>query len=111
AENLLILSSSPYREGIQAKWQAINQTLAGHFAMNVIYCNRVGIEDGVTFWGGSAVYTNDGQLLGRAAELEPQILTVNLHLNPGVRAKSVFVRDERPDVVLKELGIIWKQRL
>ncbi|GBR75925.1 carbon-nitrogen hydrolase, partial [Candidatus Termititenax persephonae] len=42
AENLLILSSSPYREGIQAKWQAINQTLAGHFAMNVIYCNRVG---------------------------------------------------------------------
>ncbi|MDR1997260.1 MAG: hypothetical protein LBQ83_02930 [Candidatus Margulisbacteria bacterium] len=111
AENIIILSSSPYREGIQDRWHSINQNIAYNFAVNVIYCNRAGVEDGVTFWGGSAAYGRDGKLLARAADLEPRTILVELKNDPEKRHDSVFVRDERPEVVLKELQRIWQAEL
>jgi predicted amidohydrolase len=111
AENIVIISSSPYRAGIPKHWQNINRSIAENLAVNVFYCNRSGVEDGVTFWGGSEVYTNDGQLLSRAAELKTETLFLDLPENRGARAQSVFVRDERPEVVLKELSRIWQSAL
>ncbi|MDR2431357.1 MAG: carbon-nitrogen hydrolase [Candidatus Margulisbacteria bacterium] len=108
AENIIILSSSPYREGIQERWHSINQNIAYNFAVNVIYCNRAGIEDGVTFWGGSEVYGGDGRLLKRAADLEAQTILAELKNDPEKRHHSVFARDERVDVVLRELHRIWQ---
>jgi predicted amidohydrolase len=111
AENVVIISSSPYRAGIAKQWQNINRSIAENLVVNVFYCNRAGVEDGVTFWGGSAVYTNDGQLLGGAAELKSETLFLDLPENREARQQSVFVRDERPEVVLKELSRIWRTEL
>ncbi|GBR73049.1 carbon-nitrogen hydrolase [Candidatus Termititenax aidoneus] len=111
AENVVIISSSPYRAGIEKQWQNIQSGIAENLAVNVLYCNRAGVEDGVTFWGGSVVYTDDGQPLGRAAELKPETLLLDLPENREARQQSVFVRDERPEVVLKELSRIWQSVL
>ena len=44
----------------------INQAYASLFTSFVVHANRVGYEDGLHFWGGSSVYTPNGQLLVRA---------------------------------------------
>jgi len=59
ATTLVCLSSSPGR-GIEGDtlgsanaWQQLTSTTAMFLNCRVLYCNRVGYEDGVNFWGGS----------------------------------------------------------
>jgi predicted amidohydrolase len=111
AETLIILSASPFREKVAEYWQSINKMYAEQFTLNVIYCNRVGVEDGVTFWGGSEAYAAGGTLLGRAPLLKEAILDITLNQDTvQQRLRSPFVRDERPEIVLKELQRIWHER-
>jgi predicted amidohydrolase len=112
ATTLYILSSSPYREDIPAYWQSLNQFYAEKFALNIIYCNRVGVEDGVTFWGGSEAYTANGTLIQRAPLFDQAALeiTVDHSVARSSRIASPLFKDERPDLVLKELKRIWHER-
>ena len=113
AQYLIIISASPYREGISKTWKDICITHAKSFALTVIYCNRVGIEDGVTFWGGSMVISPEGAILAEATQLTEAILTVSIDTAKAQhhRQFSPFIRDEKKAVVLKELERIWRDEL
>lgn len=109
---LIIISASPYREGIAKTWKDICTMHAQAFALNVIYCNRVGIEDGLTFWGGSMVIGPDGKVLAEAPQLEETVLQIKLDEKKlQQRQYSAFVRDEKRAVVLKELERLWRHEL
>jgi predicted amidohydrolase len=71
----------------------------------VIYVNRVGIEDGVSFGGGSFIYGPSGRLLARAAYLDPDFLVHRLDLTAvrEARKRWLFRRDEKPEIILRSL--------
>jgi len=85
--------------------EEVNQTYAALFTSYVLHCNRAGIEDGVNFWGGSAAYGPDGEVLAQASYFEEHRLRVDLDLAEvrRVRQRLPLLRDERPDLVLREL--------
>jgi predicted amidohydrolase len=67
-DNIFVLANSPTRGfqngkiSIAEKWYSILQTTSILTKSNVIFINRVGFDDGLGFWGGSAIYQN-GQLI------------------------------------------------
>src|SRR5512138_3823246 len=67
ATTLICLSSSPGRgltgeEGLGSAlaWQKLTATVAMFLNCRVLYCNRVGYEDGINFWGGSEAIAPSG---------------------------------------------------
>ncbi|MBL8695023.1 MAG: carbon-nitrogen hydrolase [Planctomycetes bacterium] len=92
-------------------WEAILEAQAALFQTFVIYCNRTGVEDGVTFFGGSRVIDPFGNVLARAAELEEGVASATLE-DEALRRARVFApmrRDERPELVLRELRRIVEE--
>ncbi len=87
-------------------------TYAELFQCYVCFCNRVGCEEGVTFWGGSRVVAPDGTITAQAPLLEPAELTAAL--DPSLvrreRARTQLLSDERVDLTLRELERIRQER-
>ena len=119
ATTILCLSSSPGRGitqadtlGSTASWQKLTSTTAMFLNSRVIYCNRVGYEDGVNFWGGSEVIDPSGAVTARGAILEEDFVIAGI--SEGMlrreRISSPMMRDENLFVTLKELKRIGKER-
>ena len=116
ADILLMTSASPGR-GVtdeqlgSAKWvETINQTYAGLFTCFVAHTNRVGFEDGLNFWGGSTVFDPDGKLIVKAPNDIETVTYASLDLGQLRRTRSrlPLLRDEQPELVLRELERIMR---
>ena len=69
------------------------------------FCNRVGYEDGVNFWGGSQLVGPDGDISARAKLFEEDLLFAEvdgLAVQRARRASRHFL-DDNPDLVMKTL--------
>lgn len=97
-----------------ARWaQKLVQTYAGLFGSPILYCNRVGFEDGINFFGESMVANADGAILAKAVPFDEQLLIqqVDLEATRRSRAAQPFLRDERTDLVVRELDrILTKEK-
>ena len=86
-------------------WELMGEAVSFFGTAYVVYANRAGSEDGVTFAGGSFVYAPGGTLLGRAASVEPDLLFCDI--DPAAVAKArktwLFKRDERPEAIWRSL--------
>ncbi len=71
---------------------------------------RVGFEDGLGFWGGSVVFDPHGELVARGPFHEEAlfIAELDLHQLQRARARLPLLRDERPELVHRELKRIRK---
>jgi predicted amidohydrolase len=112
ADMIICISAAPGRgiEGGDAfetsrMWELMGEAMSFFSTAFVLYANRVGIEDGVTFAGGSFIFAPGGRLAGRAAYLDPGLLLrrVDLSAVRDARKKWLFKRDEKPEVVLRSL--------
>lgn len=111
ADLMLFTSASPGRGVTEeilgsAKWvETVNQTYAGLFTTFVAHANRVGFEDGLNFWGSSTVYDPDGRLIAQAPADHEGLTFAELDLAQlkRTRARLPLLRDERPDILLREL--------
>jgi predicted amidohydrolase len=111
ADILIMISASPGRgvtdEQIgSAQWvQTVHQAYAGLFTTFVAHANRVGFEDGLNFWGAATVFDPDGKLLVRGPYNEEAITYAALDLSQlrRTRARLPLLRDEQPEMVLREL--------
>jgi NAD+ synthase (glutamine-hydrolysing) len=114
AEIFILTSASPGRgvtsEHIgSADWvETVNRAYAGLFTSFFAHANRVGFEDGLYFWGASTVFDPDGKLLGKGPfDLEAITYSVlDLQQLRRTRTRLPLLRDERPEMVLHELGRI-----
>jgi len=114
ADIMLFTSASPGRGVTEeilgsAEWvEMVNRTYAGLFTNFIAHTNRVGFEDGLNFWGGATVYDPDGKLVVKAPYDQEGITIAELDLNQlrRTRIRLPVLRDERSDVVLKELSRI-----
>ena len=78
-------------------------------SLYLVFCNRVGYEDGVNFWGGSAVIGPDGDPVAAAPLFTEHLLLASLR-DEELRRTRRFSRhflDERPELLLRELKRLW----
>jgi predicted amidohydrolase len=115
ADMLIFSSSSPSR-GLDAsdrlsgsRWvELVNQAYASLFTDFVIHVNRVGYEDGKNFWGGSSIADPDGAFIVHGHYFDETLIVRSIDLNQirRVRSRLPLLRDERPDLVQRELARI-----
>lgn len=86
-------------------WELMGEAVSYFSTAFVLYANRAGSEDGVTFAGGSFVFAPGGRLVARGAAAEPDLVVCRVdlaELGPA-RRKWLFRRDERPEAVWRSL--------
>jgi predicted amidohydrolase len=112
ADLIIILSAAPGR-GLTADetfatsrmWELMGEAVSFFSTAFVIYCNRAGFEDGKVFAGGSFIFGPFGRRLVKAPEAEEDLLLADLRLDDirAARKKWTFMRDDRPEVILRSL--------
>ena len=115
ADILIFSSASPGRglnehDKLESAWwvENVNQSYANLFTSFVVHSNRVGYEDGLVFWGGTTAYDPKGERLAYGPYFEEALTFAILDLNQirRTRARLPLMRDERADLVQKELNRI-----
>ncbi len=93
-------------------YQALHRAYASTLTCFVLACNRVGQEGGLRFWGGSEVVGPDGTCLAQAEGSQEQLVLADLEPETlrRQRIKLPLLREERPELVLRELQRIVGQR-
>lgn len=119
--DIFILNSASPGRGLDeserldgSRWvELVNQAYGSFFTSYVVHCNRVGYEDGKVFWGGSSVVSPDGTFLLHGLYFEEALLTQTIDLNQlhRTRARLPLLRDERPELVQRELTRILNARM
>lgn len=118
AELLVSLTASPSRlggEGTESDQRRINhdhhRTYARLLSLYSVFINRVGIEDGVAFWGGSAVMDPSGRTIVSSETADEALMTTTVDESVVRRARrsSRHVLDERPEIVLQNLERIRRR--
>jgi predicted amidohydrolase len=106
---LFVISNSPVRgafdDDLYSKkfWNTTLEFISGNLTMNVIFVNRAGIEDGISFWGGSSVYSALGNKILELPLLEEkeEIIKLETDLVRRARINSPYYRDEKHDIMKK----------
>lgn len=120
---LLVLAAAPGRgvwEGGEAggrfassdAWERIARATAQLYGVYVVLANRVGVEGGITFAGGSLIAGPGGELLARAPAHGEMLLHAELSLDEVHRARRPFAhaRDDDADLIRRELDRLLGQR-
>jgi predicted amidohydrolase len=96
--------NEPGRIGSARTWERMNTFYAVNHSVFYIFANRLGVEDGVGFWGGSEVIDPFGELLIKGSYFDEQLLICDLDLDlvRRARVKSPLLRDEKIDFCLRE---------
>lgn len=120
AATIICLSSSPGRGltederlGSTIAWQRLTSTTATFLNARILYCNRVGYEDGINFWGGSEAVAPCGRSIARAKLMEDDLLFASLNEGELRRERilSPLMRDENLHLTIRELQHIEERRL
>ncbi|MGA2586100.1 MAG: nitrilase-related carbon-nitrogen hydrolase [Candidatus Aminicenantales bacterium] len=112
AETMIAISAAPGRglsgdKGFASSrmWELMGEAMGRFSQAFVLYCNRVGIEDGVVFAGGSFIFNPMGERLSQAAYFEPELVIREIDMNEVRKARKnwPFKRDDKPEVTLEAL--------
>ncbi len=98
-------NSTGRRSNIENEWRDINRFYARMLQCYVVFVNRVGDEEGLSFWGGSHVYGPWGELVVEAPLDEPALVTAELDLaNVRTRRREMpLVKEARLALLNREL--------
>ncbi len=121
AQVLVNVSSSPGRDlaathaiglGTAASWRTLLRAYAQLTTSVVVFCNRVGVDESISFWGGSEVIAPSGEAVLSAPLHEEALVIGDVDL-ADVRRERIslpLLRDERPELLARELGRIIAER-
>jgi predicted amidohydrolase len=120
AQILVNISSSPGRDvaavndgglGTANSWRTLMRTYAQLTTCFVVFVNRVGVEESVTFWGGSQVIDPAGDVVFEAPLLDSGLFMTDIDLDDVRRERTALplLRDERPEFVLHQLERITRE--
>jgi predicted amidohydrolase len=121
AQILINVSSSPGRDlasknevglGTATSWRTMMRTYAQLTTSFVVFCNRVGVDESISFWGGSEVIGPNGEALLSAPFYDEGLFTVDVSLGDIRRERIALplLRDERPELHVRELQRIVEER-
>jgi predicted amidohydrolase len=85
-----------------------HRTFARLLSVYFVFCNRVGYEDGVNFWGGSEVIDPSGNVVQKGKIIEEDLFFVDIDLNEVklARHQARHFLDEDKDFIIKSLNDI-----
>ena len=113
AQILVNVSSSPGRDlaatnevglGTATSWRTLMRTYAQLTTSFVVFCNRVGVDESFSFWGGSEVIGPTGAGVAGAPLFEEGLFYADVDL-ADVRRERIALplpRDERPELGARE---------
>jgi NAD+ synthase (glutamine-hydrolysing) len=121
AQLLINVSSSPGRDlaatnevglGTAASWKQLMRTYAQLTTSFAIFCNRVGVDESFSFWGGSEVIGPTGEALLSAPLYDEGLYSVTIDTTEVRRERIALplLRDERPELQVRELMRIVAER-
>jgi len=121
AQLLINVSSSPGRDvaalhqeglGTATSWRTLNRAYAQLTTSYVAFVNRVGVDESFTFWGGSEVVGPGGETVLGAPLHDEGLYLADLDLAELRRERIAvpLLRDERPEVILRQLERIVRAR-
>jgi len=100
--------------GLQAiaGWHKMQDTYALLGTVAVAFCNRVGNEEGLTFWGGSRLLAPDGSVVVEAPLWEEALVVGTLDTDDlrMQRYGLPLLADERLELVRRELDRVMAER-
>ncbi|MCB2178650.1 carbon-nitrogen hydrolase [bacterium] len=118
ADLMLFISASPSRGLTESpklessRWvEHINRAYASLFTSFIAAVNRVGYEDGINYWGGSTLHGPDGEIIANAPYQDEGLTVAEVDFSAlqHVRSRLPLLRDERPDLTLRELNRILEK--
>jgi predicted amidohydrolase len=95
-----------------AGWHRMQDTYALLGTVGIAFCNRVGNEEGLTFWGGSRLLAADGSVLAEGPLYE-EALVVGAFETDDLRMQRYglpLLADERLELVRRELDRVIAER-
>ncbi|MDI3328735.1 MAG: nitrilase-related carbon-nitrogen hydrolase [Alicyclobacillaceae bacterium] len=100
------------RPGSQEIWHRAVRMYAQLFGAYVLFVNRVGVEDGVLFYGASALVDPFGEVIASAPMFDETLVVAELDGEVLRRSRSLtpLAREEQLDVTFSELSRIMAQR-
>lgn len=121
AQLLINISSSPGRDvaavnevglGTASSWRWMDRTYAQLTTSYVVFVNRVGVEESITFWGGSEVIGPAGDTRFSAPLHDEGLFLVDIDLGDVRRERIALplLRDERPELLLRQLERLIRER-
>jgi predicted amidohydrolase len=121
AQILINVSSSPGRDlarthevglGTASSWRGLMRTYAQLTTSFAVFCNRVGVDESISFWGGSEVISPSGEAVFSAPLYEEGLYLVDIDLEEVRRARISLplLRDERPELQVRELSRVVAER-
>lgn len=93
-------------------WETLNSALAVSTTSFIVFVNRVGVEDGLIFWGGSEVIDPHGDRLYKADYFKEgyQLSEIDLLKLKHARINTTLLSDEKLNTIIEEFSRIEKQR-
>jgi predicted amidohydrolase len=95
-----------------AGWHRMQDTYALLGTVSIAFCNRVGNEEGLTFWGGSRLLGADGSLLAEGPLYDEALVVGSLETDDVrmQRYQLPLLADERLELVRREIDRIIAER-
>jgi predicted amidohydrolase len=121
AQILINVSSSPGRDlartsevglGTATSWRGLMRTYAQLTTSFVVFVNRVGVDESISFWGGSEVISPSGAAVFSGPLYDEGLFFVDIDLDDVRRERFglPLLRDERPELQVRELQRIVAER-
>ncbi len=118
--SILFVSSAGVTRGIDEyprpanirDWEALNHALALQTTSYMAFSNRVGVEDGLMFWGGSEINDPDGRRVLKANYHQEELVFAEIDLLKlkHARINTTLLSDEKLTLVIDELNRIREDR-
>ncbi len=92
-------------------WETIVKALAVSTTSYVVFVNRVGVEDGLIFWGGSELVQPNGRTVAKAAYHKEELLVaeIDMHVLKHSRLNTTLLSDEKLPVLIEEFKRVHKK--
>jgi predicted amidohydrolase len=112
ASLLVVQVASPVRDLTRGElpanartWMDTLRTYARLYGTQIAFCNRVGSEDGLVFWGHSCVLGPDGDVVAQASLYDEELVVAGFdeeHVRQA-RLSNPVLREEKIDLTVREL--------
>ncbi len=101
AEIIFVLSASPFDRGKIEKWDDFLRERIYDNIIPMAMANQAGVQDGVTYWGGSLVLDAEGKVIKRGRFLEEDFVVAEVDLEEAMRLRrrDIRVREVRREIL------------
>ncbi len=101
AEIIFVLSASPFDRGKIEKWDDFLRERVYDNILPMAMANQAGVQDGVTYWGGSVVIDASGKVVKRGKLLEEDFVVAEIDLEEAkrLRRRDIRVREVRREIL------------